>query len=119
VDEDFYVSLHRFMDRFGAPAPARDVVAFRHGIATWNFAEASAAAERLLPYATQQHHWISADELRDGLVMANLHLGNATVARRYFDVLGKFSTRPPSDLRTLLLKSYVETAERQSTSAQR
>jgi spermidine synthase len=119
ADEQFYASLYRFMARYGAPEPARDVVAFRHGMATWNFGEANAAAERLLPFATQQHRWIGADELRDGLVMANLHLGNPSAARRSLDSLARFSTRSPSDLRTMLLKSYVETAERRTTSAQR
>jgi spermidine synthase len=119
ADEEFYRSLYLFMDRHGAPQAARDVVAFREGIASWNFPQALAAADRLKTLALNEHRWIGADELRDGMVMANLNLGNSEAARRSLDSLARFSTRPPSDLRTLLLKSYVETAERQSTSAQR
>ena len=80
------------MDRHRAPAPARDVVAFRHGIASWNFAEADAAGERLMPVVLKEHRWISADELRDGLVFARLHLRDAAGARQALDTLAKFST---------------------------
>jgi hypothetical protein len=72
-----------------------------------------------MPYAMKQHNWIGADELRDGVVMANLHLGNASAARRTLDSLAQFSTRKPGDLRTLLLQAYVAKAESRSTSARR
>jgi hypothetical protein len=107
------------MDRHGAPGPARDVVAFRNGMSSWNFAKAIAAADRLMPYAMNQRRWIGADELRDGVVMANLNLGNTSAARRNLESLAKFSTRTPDDLRTLLLQAYVETAESRIASARR
>jgi hypothetical protein len=88
-------------------------------MSSWNFAKAIGAADRLMPYAMNQHNWIGADELRDGVVMANLHLGNTKAARRTLDSLAKFSTRKPGDLRTLLLQAYVATAESRTTSAQR
>ena len=119
ADQEFYRSLYMFMDRHRAPQAARDVVAFREGIASWNFSQALIAADRLKTLAVNEHRWIGADELRDGMVMANLNMGNTGAARRSLDSLAQFSTRPPSDLRTLLLKSYVETAERRTTSAQR
>ncbi|MBA3344633.1 MAG: spermidine synthase [Gemmatimonadales bacterium] len=112
ADEEFYATLTRLMDRHGAPTPVRDVVEFRHGIASWNFAEASAAADRLLPVAMREQRWISADELRDGLVFAKLHLRDVAGARQALDTLARFSSRSPRDLRSLLLGSYVETAER-------
>jgi spermidine synthase len=119
ADEEFYAGLYRYMDRHGAPEPARDVVAFRHGMASWDFAKASAAANRLTRFVTKQHPWIGADELRDGVVLANLHLGNTSGARWGLDSLARFSTRPPADLRTLLLEAYVKTAESRTTSARR
>ncbi len=112
LDQEFYSSLLRFMDRHRAPQTVRDVVAFRHGVASWNFAEAAAAAERLMPVAVKDRRWIPADELRDGLVIAKLHLKDAAGARKVFDTLAPFSTRPKADLRTQLLASYVSTAER-------
>jgi predicted membrane-bound spermidine synthase len=119
ADEEFYGSLYRFMDRHGAPGAARDVVAFRNGMSSWNFAKAIAAADRLMPLAMKQRPWIGADELRDGVVMANLSLGNTSAARRDLDSLAKFSTRTAGDLRTLLLQAYVETAESRTASARR
>jgi hypothetical protein len=119
ADTEFYGSLHQFMNRHGAPEPARDVVAFRQGMASWDFPKAMAAADRLLPLAMNQHRWIGSDELRDGMVMANLNMGNTAAARRSLDSLAKFSTRAPSDLRTLLLEAYVGTAESRTTNARR
>jgi spermidine synthase len=115
ADEPLYAALGRFMTRHKAPAPARDVVAFRHGIASWNFAEANAAAERLMPVVLKEHRWISPDELRDGLVMARLHLHDASGARQALAALEQYSTRPAGDLRSLLLMAYVRTAEGMQT----
>jgi spermidine synthase len=119
ADEEFYGSLYRFMDRHRAPTPVRDVVAFRYGISSWDFAKAAAAAERLMSSAMKPQRWIGSDELRDGVVIANLHLGNTGAARRGLDSLARYSTRTPGDLRSLLLTSYVETAESRKASAAR
>ena len=61
--------------------------------------------------ALKEHRWISADELRDGLVFARLHLRDATGARYALDTLAQFSARPPGDLRSMLLGAYVRTLE--------
>ena len=111
ADEEFYTGLTRFMARHGAPEAARDVVMFRYGVASWNFAQAAAAAERLLPIAMNEHRWIPADELRDGLVIAKLHLRDVAGARQALDTLARFSTRHPGDLRSQLLAAYVMKAE--------
>ncbi|MEO7986988.1 MAG: spermidine synthase [Gemmatimonadales bacterium] len=111
ANEAFYTELAAFMNRHNAPQPVRDVVTFRHAIAAWNFAEAAAAADRLLPVVLQEHRWISPDELRDGLVFARLHLRDATGARQALDTLAQFSARPAGDLRSMLLGAYVRTLE--------
>jgi spermidine synthase len=111
VDQEFYGQLSRFMERHHAPSAVRDVVAFRRGVASWNFAEAAAAAERLMPLA-REHRWIPTDELRDGLVMARLHLRDVRGARQALDSLFPLSRRPATDLRSQLLTAYVQTAER-------
>jgi len=92
-DEELNTVLNRFMERHHAPAAARDVVSFRHGMASWNFAKA-AAGERLMPLATNKRGWIPADELRDGLVFARLHLRDIQGARQALDSLARFSKRP-------------------------
>ncbi|MGN6391312.1 MAG: fused MFS/spermidine synthase [Gemmatimonadales bacterium] len=113
-DDGFDTDVTRVMDRFGAPAPVRDVVAFRRGLATWKFAEAAAAADRLLPVALREHRWITADELRDGAVFAKLNSGDVRGARQVLDTLAGFSVRQPGDLRNRLLEAYVTSAEIQT-----
>ena len=100
------------MTRHRAPAPVRDVVKFRRALASWDFAEASAAGERLMG-----PRWIGADELRDGLVILRLHLRDVTGARQALDSLFRFSRRPVTDVRSQLLSAYVESAERQNAVA--
>jgi hypothetical protein len=88
-------------------------------MASWNFPKAIVAADRLMPLAMNQRRWIGADELRDGMVMAHLNLGNTAAARKSLNALAQFSTRAPSDLRTLLLEAYVDAAESRTTNARR
>jgi spermidine synthase len=111
VDQQFYTGLEQFMDKHHAPAAVRDIVHFRHGLASWDFGEAAAAGERMLSLVGTDALWISPDELRDGLVFARLHLRDVAGARRAFDGLFRFSTRPATDVRSQLLMSYVQTAE--------
>jgi hypothetical protein len=119
ADEQFYTSLYRFIDRHRAPAVVKDVVTFRHGIAAWNFAQAAAAGERLIPMASAKRGWFAGDELRDGLVIARLHLGDVPGARQAHDSLARYSRRPATDLRSRLLTAYVQAAEKNSRVAVR
>ncbi len=116
-DDAFYSDVERTMDRFGAPAAARDVIAFRKNLAAWKFAEAASAADRLLPVAMRDHRWITADELRDGAVFAKLNSGDIRGARQVLDTLATFSIRRPGDLRSRLLAAYVTSAEIQRAMA--
>jgi spermidine synthase len=111
VDQQFYAGLDRFMDRHNAPATVRDIVSFRRGLASWSFAEAAAAGDRLLSLAGSNRLWMPADELRDGLVVAKLHLRDVPGARQVLDSLFRYSRRPATDLRSQLLTSYVQAAE--------
>ena len=43
ADEELYRSATRYAERFGAPATVRDIIAFRHAIAAWNFRTAGCA----------------------------------------------------------------------------
>ncbi len=52
-------------------------MAFRHALAGWDFPAAAGASDRLLPVVVKENQWISGVELRDGAVMAKLHLGDA------------------------------------------
>jgi spermidine synthase len=112
ADEQFYASLYRFIERHRAPPVVRDVVTFRHGLAAWNFGQAASAGERLIPMASAKRGWIAGDELRDGLVIARLHLGDIPGARQAHDSLARYSRRPATDLRSRLLTAYVDAAEK-------
>ncbi|MBA3659049.1 MAG: spermidine synthase [Gemmatimonadales bacterium] len=111
ADEAFYAALEQTVARHDAPAAVRDVIAFRHGLAAWNFGEAARAADRLTPVAMREHRWITADELRDGAVFARLHTGDISGARRDLNALAPFSVRKSGDLRSRLLEAYVRTFE--------
>ena len=118
ADTAFFHSARQYADRFGAPQAVKDVVAFRQALATWDFPAAAGTSDRLLPAVVQGSQWISADELRDGAVMAKLHVGDAAGARAALDSLRRFSTRNPDDLRSRMLDAYVAMAEgRQATAA--
>ena len=62
---------------------------------------------------------IPGDELRDGAVLAKLHVGDAKGARMALDTLRKFTQRSPDDLRSRMLEAYVETAEGRRATALR
>jgi hypothetical protein len=97
----------------------RDIVAFRYGVAAWNFPTASSAADRIIPAVLKGARLIPGDELRDAAVLAKLHLGDAKGARFALDTLRQFTRRSPDDLRSRLLEAYVETAEGQTATARR
>ena len=117
ADEAFYGALVKFMNRHRAPGSRAGRRRIPPRLAGWNFAEAAAAADRLMPVVLAEHRWISPDELRDGLVMARLHLRDAAGARQALDTLAKFSRRPAGDLRSMLLGAYVRTLESMQTAA--
>ena len=113
ADEAFYAGA----DPIHGPAPgagsrSATSCAFRHGIGVMELR----GSQRPRPSGccrsrSGSSRWISADELRDGLVFARLHLRDAAGARQALDTLARFSTRPAGDLRSQLLAAYVRTAE--------
>jgi hypothetical protein len=57
------------------------------------------------------------DFLRDGLTVAKLKRDDAAGARRVFDALGPYASRPANDIRTRLLEAWIRRAEGDSTAA--
>jgi hypothetical protein len=97
----------------------RDVIAFRHAVAGWNFPAAAGAADRLIPVVLGGQRLIPGDELRDAAVLAKLHVGDTKGARVALDTLRKLTRRPADDLRSRILEAYVETAEAMRATAGR
>src|SRR5437763_8748179 len=106
VDTAFYAELRRYLARANAPSRARAAVNFLHGMASWDFHEASLAADTLTVAMLQGDRWMDADVLRDGGVMADLEIGDRRSAVERFHVLTRYSARSPTDLRSRLLYSY-------------
>ena len=112
ADEAFFASVRRFLTRHDAPSEARAAVSFLHGIAAWDFAEASRAADELLPAAMQSKSWLPVDFLREAAVVAKLRSGDVAGARQYFEALSRVSQRRRDDLRVLLLGAHLRSAGR-------
>ena len=107
ADTAFFARVNRYLSRQAAPAEARASVAFLHGLAAWDFAEVSHAAEPLLAAASHGDHWLSPDQLREGAVAARLQLGDIAGARAAFFQLGPASLRSPNDVRPQLLRAML------------
>lgn len=107
ADSAFYASLRRYLAKTNPPVQARASIDFLHGLAAWDFAEASRAADPLLAATAAGDLWLDADVLRDGAVMAKLATGDRRGAREAFKLLISRSSRSTTDLRTRLLYAYI------------
>jgi hypothetical protein len=114
VDEAFYRQTRAYMERFDAPETVRDVVAFRHGLAAWNFEEAAVALERLRAAEAHTRGFIDVEELFEGGITALLLRGDADGAGRLMESLGgRRGMR--GDLPARLLESYLSRAVQSAT----
>ena len=111
VDTAFFAALERYMSAQRAPTEARASIAFLHGLAAWDFVEAWRASEVLVPLAVKRDHWMPADQLREGAVVARLELGDVRGARRVLDALAPQSTRDVNDVRPQLLEAWIKARE--------
>ena len=107
ADTAFHAALERYMDAQHAPPEARASVAFLHGMATWDFAEAWRTSEVLLPLAAKGDLWMPVDELREGAAVARLMLGDIKGARHAMELLAATSTRDANDVRPQLLNAWI------------
>jgi hypothetical protein len=107
VDTAFYKSVYAYLDRTHAPPLARASVDFLHGMAAWDFAQASRAADAVVPAEAAGDVWLNGDQLRDGAVIAKLATGDRRGARSTFISLIARSDRSSTDFRTRLLWAYV------------
>jgi spermidine synthase len=117
--EGFYDSTRAFLTRAGAPQAVRDVVELRHALAAWDFAAAARVGAALLPSVVRQERLIPPDEFLDGVVTANLMVGNVDAARAVFRAVAPLSGRSDRDFRLRLLASYLEPADAAETGTKR
>jgi hypothetical protein len=110
ADTALFAAAQRYMDAQKAPPEARATIAFLHGLASWNFAEVSKAAEVLIPAAEKDDLWMPVDLLREGTAVARIKLGDAVGARFALDHLASRKQRDPNDVRPQLLDAWVDAA---------
>jgi hypothetical protein len=114
ADERFYGAVYAYLRAAGAPPEARAAIDFRHGLAAWDFAQASAAADTLAQSIARGESWVTAAELRDGAVVARLRLGDVAGARRIYDALVQPLSGQREDLRSWLVAAHLIEAERRA-----
>lgn len=110
ADEGFYGRVTEFLRRAGAPDEVRDVVEFRRALAGWDFPLATAAGGRLAATGVRERNLIPARDLLEGVVTANLIVGDPTAADSLLRLLLPRVQFANGDLRILLLAAYVEAA---------
>ena len=111
ADSAFFARVGRYMDTQHAPAEARATVAFLHGLASWDFDEASRAAGVLIPLVSKGDYWLPVDELREGAAVARIKRGDIRGARAALDALAPYATRDANDVRPQLLLAWVRAGE--------
>jgi predicted membrane-bound spermidine synthase len=85
ADEPFYAQLRSYATRANAPAPARAAIDFLHGLASWDFAEASRAGQALINARIRDTvDWLPISLVRNGTVVARIQLGDFDGARAAF-----------------------------------
>lgn len=115
VDTTLYAATARYLDAADAPPEARATVALLHGVGSWDFAEAAAAADVLLPAYLDGAAWLRSTVLLDAAVIAYLETGRVADARTAFDRLAPLSGRRSWNVRNRLLDQLVRDAERSQT----
>lgn len=90
ADEPFYARLRAYTARANAPAPARAAIDFLHGLASWDFAEASRAGQTLIDARINDGvDWLPISLVRNGTVVARIQLGDFLGARAAFKAYSK------------------------------
>ena len=111
VDEPFYAKLRAYATRVNAPAPARAAIDFLHGLASWDFAEASRAGQALIDARIHDSvDWLPISLVRNGVVVARIQLGDFVGARTAFRAYSRDVDEDPFTAR--VLAAYLLDQER-------
>ena len=111
ADEPFYAGLRAYAARANAPVPARAAIYFLHGLASWDFAEASRAGQLLIDARTRDSvDWLPISFVRNGVVVARIQLGDFAGARAAFKAYSRNADEDPFTAR--VLAAYLLDQER-------
>jgi hypothetical protein len=111
ADETVFRDIGAFMDRHDAPELAREAIAFRYALATWDFQEMSRAADAMLPSLLDRDGWMLPEEVLTGGIVAKLLLGYVQGAVSLWEELGPLAQPGGFDLRMELLRRYLDVFE--------
>jgi hypothetical protein len=112
----FYTPLFAYMKSVKAPPAAVAAISYSHALASWDWRRALAAGDTLMRAYEDSTEWVPVDFLRDGMVVAQLRLGDPIGARRSATALARHA-RDNESLRSMMLESYLVAAERESATA--
>ncbi len=107
ADEPFYRSLSQFAKSRGAPPDAQAAIAFMHGVAAYNWLEATNQVDSLVRAFETGQRWLDPDLFRDGAVVALLKTGQNAKARTVFNRMAEYTSRKSDDLRVRMLGAAV------------
>jgi predicted membrane-bound spermidine synthase len=111
IDSSFYAMIEGYLQRQAAPPPVRTAVGYMKALSSWNWPAAAATSDSLLLLDRRGQRWMGAEILRAGGVVAHLKVGDVPGARRFMDVLTPQLKLALTDVRTLILDSWVREAE--------
>ncbi|MGZ8467846.1 MAG: fused MFS/spermidine synthase [Gemmatirosa sp.] len=107
ADTAFYGRLFAYLDAARAPAEVRASIAFFHGLAAYDFAQAADAAEVLVAALRRGDQWVRPHVLHDGAVVSAIRLGDAPRAARLLSATAKGAERSRTDLRSELFTGWI------------
>ena len=107
IDTVFYVSGARYLTSTGGPEGARAAVALGQALAARDLPAGAASVDVLLRDLAKGTPWIPADDLLDASVRVLLAANRPADAAFAFQALQPKSTRGATDLRVLLLSTYI------------
>jgi hypothetical protein len=107
ADRAFYARVFAYLDAARAPREVRASIAFLHGLAAYDFAEAADAAEVLVAALARDDRWLRPSLLHDGAVVAAVRLGDPARATRLFTATAPHARRSTDDLRSELLSAWI------------
>jgi predicted membrane-bound spermidine synthase len=114
VDTTFYREVDEFLERAGAPEPARAAVELKRGLSLLQWDRVATSADMLAPRVAFGERWVDPGTLLDAAVVAHLRTGRPAAARQALDMLRPRTGRAPGNLRDRLLDAMVSEAEREA-----
>jgi hypothetical protein len=118
ADERFFDELFAYTDKSRAPERVTAGLHFLRAASRWDWPAVDSIGERVLLLGSQpQGLPIGGDIVRDALVVAKIRRGDIKGARRVFDTLISHGSRLRGDLRTRLLRAWVERLEAEEKAA--